>query len=208
MLKGDIHCRKHYPGGSKPGPGNIDRLEETQSGAGTSHRVNGIAVLSGFGSGQKRSAKIPKVKIRSSLYRSISPKYTMLAGGGPPGLRCVFDNQEAQDKDKNHIWLFTRMSTMRTSTLWGRGSTSKSQRLAVVQDTVSTCPYQCPATEKSPVKEVWRKSMPSASLQLNKIVCVLINTLCQAAQVLGKKEVQEHFIRMGVSPQSAKPSPP
>ena len=95
---------------------NIDRLEETTSGEGTSHRVNGIAVQPRIiGPMPQGEAKI----IKKSKKRSISPPpaalpmYNIGRRVGPAvtvTLDMDADKQVQDARVKNMIWLLTRLS--------------------------------------------------------------------------------------------------
>ncbi|KAG0724427.1 hypothetical protein GWK47_040575 [Chionoecetes opilio] len=119
---------------SQPAWDNIDRLEETLSGAGTSHRVNGFAVQFQVAGSvpEKVLPEITKSKIRSiTLTASILPIYNVGRRAGPPRIETAYvdTTKEAPgSKPKNHIWLLLECQTMRTSpSAVGLGSTSKPQ---------------------------------------------------------------------------------
>lgn len=139
---------------------NIDRLEETLSGAGTSHRVNGIAVQS------KVAGSVPEKVLpegTKSKKRSITPTALMLptynAGrrAGPPRIETAYvdTTREVQDsKTKNNIWLLTRMLDHEDQSIssWTGFNIKIRSDIAVAQDTVSYLPtINAPATEMSTV---------------------------------------------------------
>ena len=191
---------------------NIDRLEETVSGAGTSHRVNGIAV----------QAKVivpiqPRVMpaVFKSKKRSISPAPLMLpiynAGQrvGPPTTPSVGVNityQVWNAKAKNLVWLprLTRMSTPKVQIIssWTGFNIQIRDNVTVVQDTFSYLPtINAPATELATVHEVLNRTLSiKESLQLNSIVCVFDQALyAKAAEIVWKHEKFKNIIiRMGV----------
>lgn len=189
---------------------NIDRLEETLSGAGTSHRVNGIAVQS------KVSDTVPEKvlpDITKSKKRSITPTALMLPTynvgqrAGPPRIVTagVDTTKQVQDsKTKNYTWVLTRISDHENQTIssWTGFNIKIRSDIAVSQDTVSYLPtINAPATEMSTVNEVLEQTRAiMQSLQLNKIVCVFDQALyAKAAEVLWKQEKFKNIIiRMGV----------
>ena len=102
---------------------NIDRLEATLSGEGTSHRVNRIAVQAKVAGAIPQV--IPPVATRTKK-RSISPAPLLLpiynAGKRPepPMTETLYADttKEVHDaKVKNHIWLLTRMSPPENQTI-------------------------------------------------------------------------------------------
>lgn len=101
---------------------NIDRLEETISGAGTSHRVNGIAIQAKatvLAAPERHTTTVMKSK-----RRSVTPTHQMLpiynAGQrvGPPKTATADADYGAQvqgAKAKNLAWLLARMFPPRRS---------------------------------------------------------------------------------------------
>ena len=189
---------------------NIDRLEETLSGAGTSHRVNGIAVQSKVAGSvpEKVLPEITKSKIRSiTPTASMLPIYNVGRRAGPPRIETAYvdTTKEVQDsKTKNHIWFLTQMSDHENQSIssWTGFNIKIRRDIAVVQDTVSYLPtINAPATEMSTVNEVLEQTHAiMQSLQLNKIVCVFDQALyAKAAEVLWKQEKFKNIIiTMGV----------
>ena len=93
---------------------NIDRLEETLTGAGTSHRVNGIFIQPEVQTVLQEKGRKPIEKIRS---RSISPTTTLLSqyiagkkGHHPPIAKQPAESdsndQVEMGKQKKHMWTF------------------------------------------------------------------------------------------------------
>ena len=94
---------------------NIDRLEETLSGAGTSHRVNGIAIQPEF---IGPHIAIPKLKIVKDKKRSIDsndmplPQYNAGERVGPPtvsALEQTTTGEADNTKMKTLIWIVCRL---------------------------------------------------------------------------------------------------
>ncbi|KAG0723975.1 hypothetical protein GWK47_041585 [Chionoecetes opilio] len=112
---------------------NIDRLEETLSGAGTSHRVNGIAVQFQVAGSvpEKVLPEITKSKIRSiTLTASIPPIYNVGRRAGPPKIETAYVDTTKESRiqrPRTISGFLLECQTMRTSpSAVGLGSTSKS----------------------------------------------------------------------------------
>uniref|UniRef100_UPI00358FD6F1 uncharacterized protein isoform X1 n=1 Tax=Myxine glutinosa TaxID=7769 RepID=UPI00358FD6F1 len=189
---------------------NIDRLEETISGEGTSHRVNGIAVQTTF-IGPTLQRVMPVVT--KSKKRSISPAPVMLptynAGQhvGPPITQSVDANTTRQvhhAKTKNLIWLLARIAVLEAQAIssWTGFNIQIRDDVTVVQDTVGYLPtINAPATEMTTVHEVLNQTLHiMESLQLNQIVCVFDQALyAKAAEIVWKHDKFKNIIiRMGV----------
>lgn len=189
---------------------NIDRLEETCSGAGTSHRVNGIAVQA------KVIGHVPQrvmPTVTKTKKRSISPKTFLLpiynAGQrvGPPSTPSVDADTTVQVQDakaKNLLWLLARMSAPEDQSVssWTGFNIQVHNDITVVPDTVGYLPtINAPATELSTVYEMLNQALGiMESLQLKTIVCVFDQALyAKAAGILWKHEKFKNIIiRMGV----------
>ena len=96
---------------------NIDRLEETPSGAGTSHRVNGIAVQARrFGPNLPPPSGIEQARTRK---RSIDPSVTSVVPPYNTGDRCgprarafievTPEEILAEARKKNLFWILVRL---------------------------------------------------------------------------------------------------
>ena len=94
---------------------NIDHLEETLSGGGTSHRVNGIIIQP-----QVTTVNLPPseelvtaMKTRSIKPVSLAiPEYNAGKREGPPSttpLEMNHDTEQKSAEKKNFIWLFSRV---------------------------------------------------------------------------------------------------
>lgn len=97
---------------------NIDRLEETISGEGTSHRVNGIAVQTKPFADHPAETRalpcIPKTKKKSIKAVDMAlPIYNAGERANPPIIHMV-DTDHASflhdAADRNHMWLMARLS--------------------------------------------------------------------------------------------------
>ncbi len=107
--------------------GHIDRLEETLSGSGTSHRVNGIAIQPAFIGPMLPPAKttIPKTKRRSISHDELPlPHYNAGERMGPPSVQTgTVDTTSVVGTatDTNRIWMICRLSNQALPA--GQGST-------------------------------------------------------------------------------------
>ena len=96
---------------------NIDRLEETLSGEGPSHRVNGIAVQAKSQIPQpvKPMPCLPKTKKRSmSCEPLLLPTYNAGIQAGPSQMREIEGDTRDEvklAKQKNLVWLLARISS-------------------------------------------------------------------------------------------------
>ena len=89
---------------------NIDRLEETLSGAGTTHRINGIAVQATLAPG-KEQARIRKRNIDPSVISAV-PLYNVGDRCGPRARTFVEVTAEeilAEARKKNLLWILLRL---------------------------------------------------------------------------------------------------
>ena len=95
---------------------NIDRLEETLGGGGTSHRVNGIIIQP-----QAHTAKPPQTEpqLLAKKKRSTTPgpldipEYNAGSRAGPPVMKPQdLDQQDVEDNamQRNLVWSLTRLS--------------------------------------------------------------------------------------------------
>ena len=95
---------------------NIDRLEETLNGSGTSHRVNGIAVLKGFIGPlpQKNRISVPKTKRRSIEFEeTLLLPYNSGKRSDPPFLKRFIQKYKGFHTNidalrKNLLWVISR----------------------------------------------------------------------------------------------------
>ena len=97
---------------------NIDRLEETLTGSGTSHRVNGIGVQEGFSGPllQRPRQEIPKSKRRSFEFTTcILPSYISGQRPQPPVLPVIrFESEKEKEerlvaRKKDILWITSRI---------------------------------------------------------------------------------------------------
>ena len=161
---------------------NIDRLEETLSGDGTSHRVNGIAVQPMVHTVQapKPPTSMPKQRKRSIDHVEYAPpSYNAGQRVGPPLVKrlridCSEDVKIAEMK--NLTWCVVRQinEVEQNMCSWTGFNIVTRNDITVKQDTVAYLPtINAPATAMSTVNEVLKQALKiKESLDLNEIVCV------------------------------------
>lgn len=190
---------------------NIDRLEETVSGEGTSHRVNGIAVQAKLAG---PSPARPKPVVEKNKQRSIDvepltlPIYNVGQRVGPLPIQTLeVDISSATQRaiEKNLIWVLARISETiaQTTSSWTGFNILTRNDATVVQDSVGYLPtVNAPATQMSTVNEVLNQSLTiMQSLELDNIVCVFDQALyAKAAEVAWKHpdKFKPIILRMGV----------
>ena len=169
---------------------NIDRLEESLSGGGTSHRVNGIIVqpksLSCLPS-QQASFVTKTDKKRSILpCDKLLPIYNVGKRVGPPAVKPA-DSYNAPSeaylvaKHKNYVWLMTCLMNPSDQVVssWTGFNIITRSHLKVEEDVVGYLPtINAPATDMSTVQEILRSAFKiMSSLQLENIAVVLDQAL-------------------------------
>ena len=192
---------------------NIDRLEETLSGGGTSHRVNGIAVQAVHFGPQLPPATVPAMV--KSKKRSIDtvddanlPIYKAGNRRAPPSRRYVevTSTQILEDAwKKNLLWLLTRLHSSENQTIpsWTGFNILVRNKHVAAKDSVGYLPtLNAPATDMSTVYQVLTKSLQiKETLRLQSIVVVFDQALyAKATEIKWKHSAQFNAIvlRMGV----------
>ena len=144
---------------------NINRLEETLSGAGTSHSVNGIAVQARhFGPYPQPQAntQIKRTKKRSIDYlpRTETAPYNAGERRGPP-LRSYIDVTSAviveEAWKKNLLWILVRLHAKekQRASGWTGFNILMRDEVDVSQDNIGYLPtIDAPATDMSTVHEI------------------------------------------------------
>ena len=142
---------------------NIDSLEETLTGSGTSHRVNGIAVQPRvFGPDLLRHTEaVPKTKQRSiAVLHPTLPVYASGNRCGPP-FRSYVEAQVGNSVDhamrKNFLWLLCRLhsETNQTVPSWTGYNIVATSSADVVPSVVSYLPtINAPITQMATVHEI------------------------------------------------------
>ena len=166
---------------------NIDRLEETLGGEGTSHRVNGIAVQEKL---PDTTPTQPKSSVLRTKKRSIDAPPLMLptynAGQRPsPAVTKtaeVVAGEETQvARHKNLVWMLGRLLQAEDQSLssWTGFNIVTRGDVTVTQDSIGYLPtINAPATQMSTVNEVLKQTLSiQKSLGLKNIVCVFDQAL-------------------------------
>jgi len=176
---------------------NIDRLEETLSGGGTSHRVNGIAVqASHFGPHLPPPSASPVSKSKRRSIESVGDAMLPIYNAGercgprPRGyVEVISWKDEAWKKDL--LWILVRLHAEETQTIpsWNDEE--------VVKDRVGYLPtINAPATDKSTVYQILTKSVQiQRSLNLQSIA-VRSSAVCKSCR--DKVETRSPVSRPGV----------
>lgn len=188
---------------------NIDRLEETLSGEGTSHRVNGIAVQ------QQVSGPLPQISQRTArshkrtinLMPNLIAAYNVGTRCGPPNVKALIldGSQELQNaKMKDYVWIISRASTADDQHIssWTGFNIKTRDEISVAKDIIHYLPtIFAPATEMATVNELLTRSMNVMhSLQLSKVVCVMDQALYSKAVEITWKHSDKFrgiILRMG-----------
>jgi len=189
---------------------NIDRLEETISGEGTSHGVNGIAVQTkpiGDHPAETRALPcIPKTKKRSiEAVEMLLPIYNAGERTKSPVIQTVDTNHATflQDAaDRNYVWLMARLSNKDVCS-WTGFNILTHNDTSVQEDSTGYLPtINAPSTQLTTVHEVLNQLISIMKfLQLNNIVVVFYQALyAKAVKITWKhQEVFKNIIlRMGV----------
>ena len=193
---------------------NIDRLEETLTGAGTTHRVNGIAVQPRVYGPHIEDETLPT--INKMKQRSIDidnkPLETYICGVrvGPPVDSALVVETEKQINNtnaaqcKNLLWMLTRLVDPGSQSIpsWTGFNISTRNDININQDVVSYLPtINAPATEMSTVNEIIKQTdLLRQMLQLDNIVVVMDQALySKATEILWKHNdrYQHIIIRLG-----------
>ncbi|KAK3713975.1 hypothetical protein QZH41_005644 [Actinostola sp. cb2023] len=191
---------------------NIDRLEETLSGDGTSHRVNGIAVQPKvFGPHLPSSldTAIEKSRKRTvTLPPTLLPVYNAGNRVGPPSRKYIEVTSETvlyNAWKKNLLWILARLHAEVNQNIssWTGFNISCRDDVTVSQDNIGyLSTIDAPATNLSTVHEVLLQSVKiKDTLLLKSIVVVFDQALySKAVEIIWKKEEQFKDIvpRMGV----------
>lgn len=150
---------------------NIDRLEETLTGKGMSHRVNGMAVQAKVYGPHLPSSELPrieKLKQRSlnTEHREL-PVYSTGTRVGPQPLPTR-ENQLQEAKKaaqpariKNLIWILARQANSECQTIpsWTGFNIRTREQASVSEDVVGYLPtINAPATELTTVFEILNQS--------------------------------------------------
>ena len=189
---------------------NIDILEETLTGGGTSHRVNGIIIQpTTYGPQQKQQLIQFTGKHKRSLFIDDLnlPMYNSGQRVGP-GI-VITNHQEHRDTDrevfiKNLIWILLRQVEQINQSIssWTGFHITVRKGVEVINDTIGYLPtINAPATEMATVSEILNRSKNiMKDLHLQNVVLVFDQALyAKVAEILWKhKELYKGIIiRMG-----------
>lgn len=158
---------------------NIDCLEETVSGKGTSHRVNGIAV----------HVQVHCCQNKATEHQCTCTNVASFNAGqrvGRPQSKCadlkIAANTQVARK-KNIIWVLARLSKQEGQSVssWTGFNVLTRDEIVVIPDNVGYLPtINAPATQMATVNKVLNQSLSiMQQLGLKKTVCVLIKPFMQ-----------------------------
>ena len=188
---------------------NIDRLEETLSGKGTSHCVNGIVVQARVYGPHLPKQALPEIakKKQRSLDVSDHELTTYIAGQRVgPQLLTTDTNivTESTAANKNLIWILARMTDAEKQRIpsWTGFNINTRDSLTASKDVVGYMPtINAPATELTTVAEILNQSeLVRTALQLEEIVVVLDQALyAKAAEIIWKHtdKYSQIILRLG-----------
>lgn len=189
---------------------NIDILEETLTGAGTSHRVNGIIVQPTV-CGPHQQVALPTVEKKKQ--RSITveetnlPIYNPGQRTGPGPITTHFHNYQHTDQvafQKNFLWLLTRQVDQLNQSVcaWTGFNITVRIGMEVNTDSVGYLPtINAPATEMATASEILNQAKQIMNqLKITKVVLVFDQALfAKVAEVLWKQPMiyQGIIMRLG-----------
>ena len=192
---------------------NIDRLEATLTGGGTSHRVNGIIVQPKV-FGPQLPPKEPNIHVQKTKARSVpvdTQQLTFYVSGersGPGVLTEIEEDKSDQAsiaRRKTLLWVLSRMQNIEEQTVpsWTAFNIKVRSLLQVQQDVVGYLPtINAPATELTTVNEIITQSeYIRTTLNLETLVIVMDQALyAKAAEIIWKhKEQYKNLVlRLGV----------
>lgn len=193
---------------------NIDRLEETLTGKGTSHRINGIAVQSKIFGPNLPTVSLPKIE--KLKQRTVStendelPVYIAGARVGPiPQHTTVASYEEDKleielARKKNLIWCIARQANTEKQIVpsWTGFNIRTRDSVEVSQSNIGYLPtINAPATELTTVQEILTQSeLIRETLKLNSIVVVMDQALYAKAAEIAWKHTDKYkhiILRLG-----------
>ena len=146
---------------------NIDRLEETLSGEGTSHRINGIAVQANHFGPQPPSASEPIIMKSKRRIESVDDETVPIYNAGKrcgPHTRGYVEVKLNQIMEcawrKNLLWVLVRIHASQKQSGWTGFNILVRNNQEVAKDNVGYLPtINAPATNMSAVYQVLIKSL-------------------------------------------------
>ena len=186
---------------------NIDRQEETLSGAGTSHRVNGIIVQpqTQTCAPERKSVVYRKEKRKTlNVHEQLLPVYISAKRESPPPLSIAslpLDDVLDRARHKNFLWLLARLHDTANQIVssWTGFSIKTRDDVMVKPDKVGYLPtINAPATELSTVQEFLSQSVCiQKRLRLEKIAVVVDQALyAKATQVVWQQQQRFESIQL------------
>ena len=162
---------------------NIGRREDTLSGAGTTHRVNGIAIQKSFIGPQLPPShpNVPKTKQRSIKVDLLTlPVYNVGSRPDPPVLTdtnvSIVSSSGMTAKKKNLIWIICRYLHVQNQYVpsWTDFNSQVRKNISVLQDSVGYLPtIDFPATAMNTVYEILCKTLETkTALELDSVIVV------------------------------------
>lgn len=189
---------------------NIDRLEETLSGEGTSHRVNGIAVQA------KPTDPVPAQPLPAvtrTKKRSIDepllmlPTYNAGQRAAPPPSKTADADGAVETqlaRQKNLVWILSRLKQQEDQSVssWTGFNIMTRDEVTVTPDNVGYLKtINAPATQMSTCNEVLKESLSiKESLGLRNLVCVFDQAMYAKVVEITWKHPEEFcsiIVRMG-----------
>ncbi|XP_076121490.1 uncharacterized protein LOC143102032 [Alosa pseudoharengus] len=180
---------------------NIDRLEETLTGKGTSHRVNGIVVQANFYGPHLSRTDFPHIEKQKQRSVTIEDQglevYVAGARVGPQPLptreHYIQETKEAAllARKKTMVWALARQTDPENQTIpsWTGFNISTRDQEPISQDIVGYLPtINSPATELNTVFEILKQlELMRKELHLETIVVVMDQALyAKAAEITWK----------------------
>ena len=177
---------------------NIDRCEETLSGGGTSHRVNGIILQPTVSPSDSECLVIMKGKQRSlNVDTDILPSYNSGIRVGPaPDIASAtnpnFATENMDARRKNLVWILKRYLNSKAQIIpsW-TGYNIQNREIATRVTNMGYLPtINAPATDLSTVMEILNRSMAiKESLKISGIACTFDQALyAKAAEIVWKNK--------------------
>ena len=181
---------------------NIDRLEESLSGAGTTHRVNGIVVQKSFYGPRipNETVAIPKTHRRSIHVDPLElPVYNVGTRPEPPTLgntdiSNIPDTHTIEGRKKDFIWVLCRNRTpgqLQEVSSWTGFNISTRMNDIVIKDTIGYLPtIDSPATAMNTVFEILSKAVQTKEkMKLKSIIVVFDQAIyAKAVEIIWKHQ--------------------
>ena len=187
---------------------NIDRLEESLSGAGTSHRVNGIAVqVRHFGPNLPPAPGIEQARTRKRNIDpsaiSVVPPYNAGDHCGPRSRTFVEVTAEEilAEARKNLLWILVRVHAKekQKASSWTGFNISLRNKIQVSQDVIGYLPtIDTPATDMATVHEVLLQSLKIKNTLKVKNIVLVFDQALHAKHCKQSEKLKDIVLRMGV----------